>query len=72
MPLTDQLKVINAHPRIGAPAASLSALSLAEQCKLEEPNLEATLKKLGDLNEKYEAKFGFKFIVFVNGRFVLN
>ncbi|KAF9203903.1 hypothetical protein BGZ59_001365 [Podila verticillata] len=79
--LEEQLDVINAHPRIGAAKANLSALSLIEQGytaedaakKVDEtatPSTDdavtqATLKKL---NEEYEAKYGFKFVVFVNGR----
>ncbi|KAF9091884.1 hypothetical protein BGX29_002368 [Mortierella sp. GBA35] len=77
----EQLDVINAHPRIGAAKANLSALSLIEQGysaedaakkvdatatpSQDDEKTQATLKRL---NEEYEAKYGFKFVVFVNGR----
>ncbi|KAJ3356914.1 hypothetical protein HDU91_005481, partial [Kappamyces sp. JEL0680] len=65
----DKLQVINAHPRIGAPAQNLSALSKAEQgAGKQEENLAETLATLAELNRQYEDRFGFKFIVFVNGR----
>ncbi|KAK3829019.1 MAG: Oxo-4-hydroxy-4-carboxy-5-ureidoimidazoline decarboxylase [Benniella sp.] len=75
-----RLEIINAHPRIGAPKANLSALSLIEQGYSAEDAAklatqaatsqddEATQAKLKELNERYEAKYGFKFVVFVNGR----
>ncbi|KAF9407886.1 hypothetical protein BGZ94_002527 [Podila epigama] len=77
----EQLDVINAHPRIGAAKANLSALSLIEQGYTPEDAAkkvdatatpsqddEATQQTLKRLNEEYEAKYGFKFVVFVNGR----
>ncbi|KAJ3396149.1 hypothetical protein HDU92_003821 [Lobulomyces angularis] len=65
--LTEEEKiiVINAHPRIGEKKQNLSKLSLAEQGNEEDQEI---LNKLKDLNERYEAKHGFKFVVFVNGR----
>jgi 2-oxo-4-hydroxy-4-carboxy-5-ureidoimidazoline decarboxylase len=80
-PLNDEeiLQVVNAHPRIGAPVASLSALSQREQsgghalntntnAETEAVALAKTLEQLAELNAAYEAKYGFRFIVFVNGR----
>ncbi|KAG0242261.1 Oxo-4-hydroxy-4-carboxy-5-ureidoimidazoline decarboxylase [Mortierella sp. GBAus27b] len=76
----ERLEIINAHPRIGAPKANLSALSLIEQGYSAEDAAkiasqaavsqddEATQAILKELNERYEAKYGFKFVVFVNGR----
>jgi 2-oxo-4-hydroxy-4-carboxy--5-ureidoimidazoline (OHCU) decarboxylase len=60
--LSDEEKkeVLDAHPAIGARVA-LSARSAAEQGADEAPELE-------QLNRDYEAKFGFRFVVFVNGR----
>ncbi|KAG0332016.1 hypothetical protein BG004_001422 [Podila humilis] len=79
--LEEQLDVINAHPRIGAAKANLSALSLIEQGYSAEDaqkqvdatstpsqDDEITQQTLKRLNEEYEAKYGFKFVVFVNGR----
>lgn len=64
----EKVETVNAHPRIGAPTQSLSILSNKEQGGVHEEGLEETLKKLALLNQKYEEKFGFKFVVFVNGR----
>jgi 2-oxo-4-hydroxy-4-carboxy--5-ureidoimidazoline (OHCU) decarboxylase len=61
----DRVAVLNAHPRIGASAASLSALSRDEQGAEVDA---ATLAELGRLNEEYERTFGFRFVVFVHGR----
>ncbi|CDH53179.1 aln1_dicdi ame: full probable allantoinase 1 [Lichtheimia corymbifera JMRC:FSU:9682] len=69
----EKLEVINAHPRIGASKANLSAMSLKEQGYSERENalskedeeINATLARL---NEEYEQKYGFKFVVFVAGR----
>jgi 2-oxo-4-hydroxy-4-carboxy--5-ureidoimidazoline (OHCU) decarboxylase len=59
--LTDAEKkeVLDAHPAIGAGA--LSARSAAEQGTDEAP-------ELAELNREYEARFGFRFVVFVNRR----
>ena len=57
----EQIGTLNAHPRIGEKAERLSARSLAEQGA--EP-----LPELQRLNDEYERKFGFRFVVFVNRR----
>jgi len=74
----DQLLVINAHPRIGinpSEVQQMSSLSFKEQgCDKEVPDgadtsaLDQVYKSLEELNEKYESKYGFKFVTFVNGR----
>ena len=46
-------------------AASLSARSAAEQGAEADPVI---LTELAYLNQVYEEKFGFRFVVFVNGR----
>jgi 2-oxo-4-hydroxy-4-carboxy--5-ureidoimidazoline (OHCU) decarboxylase len=63
--LTDQEKLaaLNAHPAIGA--RRLSERSAAEQGAGGHP---AVLTELAYLNQVYEEKFGFRFVVFVNGR----
>jgi 2-oxo-4-hydroxy-4-carboxy--5-ureidoimidazoline (OHCU) decarboxylase len=63
--LTDQEKrdALNAHPAIGA--RTLSERSAAEQGAGGHP---AVLTELAYLNQVYEEKFGFRFVVFVNGR----
>jgi 2-oxo-4-hydroxy-4-carboxy--5-ureidoimidazoline (OHCU) decarboxylase len=65
--LTDAEKVatLNAHPRIGAPAAAMSDRSRREQGTDADP---AVLTELEQLNSEYEARFGFRFVVFVGGR----
>ena len=59
----EKLEALNAHPAIGA--GGLSARSAAEQGAEAEP---AVAAELGRLNELYEDKFGFRFVVFVNRR----
>jgi 2-oxo-4-hydroxy-4-carboxy--5-ureidoimidazoline (OHCU) decarboxylase len=61
----ERIGVLNAHPRIGADPASLSALSRREQGGGADL---ATLRALASMNEKYERRFGFRFVVFVAGR----
>ena len=56
---------LNAHPRIGDDVRALSELSLREQGGDQDP---ASLAELADLNDEYERRFGFRFVVFVNGR----
>jgi 2-oxo-4-hydroxy-4-carboxy--5-ureidoimidazoline (OHCU) decarboxylase len=60
-----RVAVLNAHPRIGADPASLSLHSRREQGDAAD---ETTLRELADLNDAYEQKFGFRFVVFVAGR----
>jgi 2-oxo-4-hydroxy-4-carboxy--5-ureidoimidazoline (OHCU) decarboxylase len=62
---TSVLAIINAHPKIGADPKTLSADSKKEQGTTGDP---VVLSRLKDLNEAYEARYGFRFVVFVNGR----
>jgi len=55
--------VLDAHPAIGA--TKLSARSAAEQGSDDEPDV---LAELARLNAEYEARHGFRFVVFVNRR----
>ena len=59
----EQREALNAHPAIGA--RHLSERSAAEQGGGGHP---AVLTELAYLNQVYEEKFGFRFVVFVNGR----
>ena len=63
--LTDEEKkeVLDAHPAIGAKATS--ERSRREQGTDDDP---AVLAELAVLNAEYEERFGFRFVVFVNGR----
>jgi 2-oxo-4-hydroxy-4-carboxy--5-ureidoimidazoline (OHCU) decarboxylase len=60
----EKLEALNAHPAIGQ-RAGLSARSAAEQGAEADPEV---LEELARLNREYEAKFGFRFVVFVNRR----
>lgn len=78
MPEDEQIELIDAHPRLGAPPASVSALSWVEQgydrdaaeaaardAATERDRVAAELAKL---NDAYEARFGFRYCVWVAGR----
>jgi 2-oxo-4-hydroxy-4-carboxy-5-ureidoimidazoline decarboxylase len=73
MPEAEQLELIDAHPRLGAPPASVSAMSFREQ-GYDRDTAEAAAAadriaaELERLNAAYESRFGFRFCVFVNGR----
>jgi OHCU decarboxylase len=72
----EQVVVVNAHPRIGESAATVqqtSPLSYGEQgydaeATMAPEELARIYADLARLNAEYEAKFGFTFLVFVNGR----
>lgn len=66
MPSDEQLELIDAHPRLGAPPSTVSAASFREQ-GYDRETTEA-IAELGRLNAEYEARFGFRFCVFVAGR----
>jgi 2-oxo-4-hydroxy-4-carboxy-5-ureidoimidazoline decarboxylase len=70
MPLDERLELIDAHPRLGAPPASVSALSSVEQGyhRSGEPEPADVAAELERLNAAYEARFGFRYCVFVAGR----
>ena len=57
------MAALNAHPAIGA--RNLSERSASEQGQGGHP---AVLTELAYLNQVYEEKFGFRFVVFVDGR----
>jgi len=68
LPEAEQIAVINAHPRIGERPDKVSALSFREQGYDRDTTPPEVLRRLAVLNEEYEQKFGFRFVVFVNGR----
>ena len=78
MPEPLQVELVDAHPRLGAPPATVSAMSFREQGYDREAaaNLadEATRERdrvaaeLDRHNHEYEARFGFRYCVFVAGR----
>ncbi len=55
-PEEEQVEALAAHPRIGAPSPEQHG---------DEPDV---LTRLAYLNQVYEEKFGFSFVVFVAGR----
>jgi 2-oxo-4-hydroxy-4-carboxy--5-ureidoimidazoline (OHCU) decarboxylase len=61
-----QKELLEAHPRIGAPPSSVSALSFREQGYDREQ--EEAVEALAPLNDAYERRFGFRYVVFVAGR----
>jgi 2-oxo-4-hydroxy-4-carboxy--5-ureidoimidazoline (OHCU) decarboxylase len=60
----EKREVVNAHPAIGQ-RKGLSKRSAAEQGSDDDP---AVLAELARLNAEYEARHGFRFVVFVNRR----
>lgn len=78
MPEPEQVELVDAHPRLGAPPAEVSKLSFGEQGY--DRDLAATLAadvarerdrlvtELERLNRAYETRFGFRYCVFVAGR----
>ena len=64
LPPDEKKEVLDAHPPIGA--RRLSARSAAEQGTADDdPHV---LEELARLNAEYEARHGFRFVVFVNRR----
>jgi 2-oxo-4-hydroxy-4-carboxy--5-ureidoimidazoline (OHCU) decarboxylase len=57
----EKIATLNAHPRIGDDPRRLSSRSLQEQGSEVVPELER-------LNDEYERRFGFRFVIFVNRR----
>lgn len=75
MPEAEQIELLDAHPRLGAPAGSVSALSFDEQGygatgrdADDEARRALVASTLERLNGAYEARFGFRYCVFVAGR----
>ena len=78
MPEELQVELVDAHPRLGAPPASVSAMSFREQGYDQEAaaNLadeaarerDRVAAELDRLNDAYETRFGFRYCVFVAGR----
>jgi 2-oxo-4-hydroxy-4-carboxy--5-ureidoimidazoline (OHCU) decarboxylase len=56
LPEADQVAALATHPRIGEPS---------EEQRGAEPDV---LEELARLNAEYERRYGFEFVVFVDGR----
>lgn len=69
MPEDEQIELLDGHPRLGAAPGSVSAMSYREQGYDRgagtPPPVAAELQRL---NDAYEARFGFRYCVFVAGR----
>jgi 2-oxo-4-hydroxy-4-carboxy--5-ureidoimidazoline (OHCU) decarboxylase len=71
MPDDEQIELINAHPRLGAPPGTVSTMSYREQGYHLGTGAVADLdvaQELERLNDAYEARNGFRYCVFVAGR----
>ncbi|KAK9670924.1 hypothetical protein K7432_017243 [Basidiobolus ranarum] len=78
LPLTEHeiLQVVDAAPRLGTPVTMLPYMSkdeqtrgdLSSQVPIEQHTLIMTLRRLEQLNKAYEQKYGFRFVLFVDGR----
>lgn len=64
LPHEEKVEILAAHPAIGQ-RGSLSKRSAAEQGSDDDPGVLAGLDRL---NTEYEARHGFRFVVFVNRR----
>jgi 2-oxo-4-hydroxy-4-carboxy--5-ureidoimidazoline (OHCU) decarboxylase len=78
LPEVLKVELVDAHPRLGAPPSSVSAMSfreqgydaeaataLAHEAALDRDRVAAALDRL---NRAYEWQFGFRYCVFVAGR----
>ena len=67
MPEPEQVELVDAHPRLGAPPPTLSDLSRREQGDDPGHGPEVGVE-LARLNDAYEARYGFRYCTFVAGR----
>ena len=68
LPEAEQVELIDSHPRIGAAPASVSAQSFREQGYDRDAGTAELQASLDRLNDEYERRFGFRFVIFVAGR----
>jgi 2-oxo-4-hydroxy-4-carboxy--5-ureidoimidazoline (OHCU) decarboxylase len=78
MPEREQIELLDAHPRLGAPPGGVSSSSFREQGYDRDARAEAddelererarVAAELERLNADYETRFGFRYCVFVAGR----
>ena len=69
MPEAEQVELLNAHPRLGAPPGEVSMMSYVEQGYDRGTGMTVDVaKELERLNDAYETRFGFRYCVFVAGR----
>ncbi len=71
MPDEEQVELLDAHPRLGAPPSSVSPLSYREQgynSAIADQDRARLTTRFDRLNDAYEKRFGFRYCVFVAGR----
>jgi 2-oxo-4-hydroxy-4-carboxy-5-ureidoimidazoline decarboxylase len=69
VPEAEQIELIDAHPRLGAPPGSVSAMSYTEQGYDRGAGTPVDVAtELERLNAAYEARHGFRYTVFVADR----
>jgi 2-oxo-4-hydroxy-4-carboxy--5-ureidoimidazoline (OHCU) decarboxylase len=75
MPEEEQIELVDSHPRLGAPPGSVSEMSFVEQGydrdaadQAAEAERDRVDEELERLNDEYEARFAFRYCVFVAGR----
>ena len=71
MPEDEQVELIDAHPRLGAPPDTVSTLSFQEQGYDRGTATPGDINvghELERLNDAYETRHGFRYCVFVAGR----
>lgn len=72
MPEPEQVELVDAHPRLGAPRHTVSSMSSREQGYERGGTASAesspVAERLAAFNDAYEARFGFRYCVFVAGR----
>ena len=76
MPEAEQIELIDAHPRLGAPPGTVSQMSYVEQGYDRRTGTPAegtgtfvdVAAELERLNDAYERRHGFRYCVFVAGR----
>ena len=69
MPEAEQVELLNAHPRLGAPPGDVSMMSYVEQGYDRGTGMTVDVaKELERLNDAYETRYGFRYCVFVAGR----
>lgn len=71
MPDEEQVELVDAHPRLGAPPSSVSPLSYREQgynSAIADQDRARLTSQFDRLNAAYETRFGFRYCVHVAGR----
>lgn len=71
LPEEEQVELVDAHPRLGAPPGTVSSMSYREQgynSATADQDRARLTARFDRLNEAYEERFGFRYCVHVAGR----